>query len=108
MPMPRPVRQPRTDDEAQLLALTERVLPTGVRNPSVSPAYAMVIKAARGARLVDCSGNEYIDYLLGSGPMLLGHAHPAVVAAVRDQLERGSSYLMLNEPAIRLAAAIVE
>jgi glutamate-1-semialdehyde 2,1-aminomutase len=106
--MSRPVRRPRTDHEAQLLALTERLLPTGVRNPSASPAYAMVIEEARGSRIVDCSGNEYIDYLLGSGPMFLGHAHPAVVAAVRHQLERGSSYLMINEPAIRLAEAIVE
>ncbi len=106
--MPPRIRKPRTAHEAQLLALTERLLPTGVRNPSVSPAYAMVIQQARGSRIVDCSGNEYIDYLLGSGPMLLGHAHPAVVEAVRDQLERGSGYLMVNEPAIRLAEAIVE
>ncbi len=106
--MPLRVRQSRTDYEAQLLALTERLLPTGVRNASVSPQYAMVIKEARGSRIVDCSGNEYIDYLLGSGPMFLGHAHPAVVAAVREQLERGSSYLMINEPAIRLAEVIVE
>ncbi len=108
MPTALPIRKPRTDHEARLLALTERLLPTGVRNASVSPEYAMVIKEARGSRIVDCSGNEYIDYLLGSGPMLLGHAHPAVVAAVRDQLERGSSYLMINEPAIRLAEAIAD
>ena len=101
-------RRPRTEMEARLLALTERLLPTGVRNASVSPEYAMVIKEARGARIVDWSGNEYLDYLLGSGPMLLGHAHPAVVAAVREQLERGTSYLMINEPAVRLAEALVE
>ncbi len=103
-----PARKARTDHENRLLELAERLLPTGVRNASASPEYAMVIKEARGSRIVDCSGNEYIDYLLGSGPMLLGHAHPAVVAAVRDQLERGSSYLMINEPAIRLAAAIAD
>ena len=62
----------------------------------------MVIREARGSRIVDWSGNEYIDYLLGSGPMLLGHAHPAVVAAVREQLERGSTYLLTSEPAILL------
>jgi glutamate-1-semialdehyde 2,1-aminomutase len=101
-------RNARSEYEAELLELAERLLPTGVRNASVSPEYAMVIKEAHGSRITDCSGNEYIDYLLGSGPMLLGHAHPAVVAAVRDQLERGSSYLMINEPAIRLAVAITE
>src|SRR5262249_53522194 len=46
---------------------------------------------------------EYIDYLLGSGPMILGHAHPAVVAAVRDQLENGTTYFMVNEPIVMLA-----
>ena len=101
-------RRPRTAHEARLLALTERLLPTGVRSPTVSPEYAMVVREARGARIWDASGNEYIDYLLGSGPMLLGHAHPAVVAAVRDQLARGSSYLMVSEPAIRLAEQLVE
>ena len=50
--------------------------------------------------LVDYDGNEYVDYLLGSGPMLLGHAHPAVVTAVRAELERGSNYLMVSEPEI--------
>jgi glutamate-1-semialdehyde 2,1-aminomutase len=49
-----------------------------------------------------------VDYLLGSGPLFLGHAHPAVVAAVREQLERGTSYLLVSEPAIRLAEAIVD
>ncbi|UCE85982.1 MAG: aspartate aminotransferase family protein [Deltaproteobacteria bacterium] len=101
-------RQPRTAHEAALLKRSEALLPAGVRNATLNPDYAMVVKEARGARIWDCSGNEYVDYLLGSGPMLLGHAHPAVVAAVRAQLERGSNYLMVSEPAIRLAEAIVE
>jgi glutamate-1-semialdehyde 2,1-aminomutase len=101
-------RKARSAHEAALLESATKYLPGGVRNPTASPAYAMVIKAGRGARLEDFSGNEYIDYLLGSGPMLLGHAHPAVVAAVRDYLERGSTYLMVNEPAILLAEQIVK
>jgi len=40
------------------------------------------------------SGREYIDYVLASGPLILGHAHPAVVAAVRAQIEGGSTYFM--------------
>jgi glutamate-1-semialdehyde 2,1-aminomutase len=54
------------------------------------------------------SGREYVDYLLGSGPMFLGHAHPAVVRAVTAQLEGGTTYFLVNEPAIRLADAICE
>jgi len=90
------------------LDLTRRYLPGGVKNATTSPEYAMVIKAGRGSRIEDYSGNEYIDYLLGSGPMLLGHAHPSVVAAVHEHLERGSTYLMVNEPALLLAEEIVQ
>jgi len=101
-------RKPRSARESELLELASRVLPGGVRNPTMSPEYAMVIKEGRGSHMWDVSGNEYIDYLMGSGPLLLGHAHPAVIAAVRECLERGSSYLMVNEPAIRLAEQIVQ
>jgi glutamate-1-semialdehyde 2,1-aminomutase len=104
---PRP-RAERSAREAELLATARRLLPSGVRNASTLAEHALVVAHARGARLTDVSGNEYVDYLLGSGPLLLGHAHPAVVAAVAAQLERGTTYLLVNEPAIRLAEALVE
>ena len=47
----------------------------------------MVVESGHGCWLRDTSGNEYLDYLMGSGPLLLGHAHPAVVDAVRERLE---------------------
>jgi glutamate-1-semialdehyde 2,1-aminomutase len=100
-------RKPRSAREQELIEKTARYLPAGVRNPSRSSEYAMVVKEASGSRIRDCSGNEYIDYLMGSGPLMLGHAHPAVVAAVREGLEHGSSYLMVNEPSIELAEKIV-
>jgi len=100
-------RKPRSDRETALLAKTAELLPAGARNPTMSPEHAMIVKEARGSRITDVSGNEYIDYLLGSGPMLVGHAHPAVVSAVRDQLERGNAYLMVSEPAIELAEELV-
>jgi len=99
-------RKPRSARESELLEATRRYLPAGVRNPTTSPSYAMVVKQASGSRLTDFSDNEYLDYLMGSGPLLLGHAHPAVVAAVRDHLERGSSYLMVSEPALLLAEQV--
>lgn len=55
-----------------------------------------------GARLYDVQGRSYIDYLLGSGPILLGHAHPEVNAAVSAQLAKGMHFYTLNEPAIEL------
>ncbi|MCP3986937.1 MAG: aspartate aminotransferase family protein [bacterium] len=104
---PRFERKPRTAREEELLELARQTLPAGVRTPSFSPEYAMVVESASGCRIRDCSGNEYIDYLMGSGPHLLGHAPPAVIEAVQRQLAKGSSYLLVSEPAIELAAAIV-
>jgi len=101
-------RKPRSAEEAEILEKAGRLLPSGVRSPTYSAKYAMAVREARGSRIWDCSGNEYIDYLMGSGPLLLGHAHPEVVAAVQAAVARGSSYLMLSEPAVRLAEKIVE
>jgi glutamate-1-semialdehyde 2,1-aminomutase len=104
-----PRRQVRSAAERQLLEKAKRYLPGGtLGNTRFSDDVAFVIKAGQGSKVYDMSGNAYIDYLLGSGPMILGHAHPAVVAAVRDYLERGSTYFTLNEPAIYLAEVICE
>lgn len=101
-------RSARSAHETQLLEQARTILPAGARSPTPSPDYAMVVSEASGSRIRDLSGNEYIDYLMGSGPLLLGHAHPDVEAAVRDALPGGSSYLMLNENAVKLAQKIVD
>jgi glutamate-1-semialdehyde 2,1-aminomutase len=104
-----PQRQARSTDEQQLLDKAKRYLPGGtLGNTHFADDVAFVVKSGQGSRIVDMSGNEYIDYLLGSGPMILGHAHPAVVAAVQAYLERGSTYFTLNEPAIHLAETICQ
>jgi glutamate-1-semialdehyde 2,1-aminomutase len=71
------------------------------------PEVDFVVDAAEGSRIRDVDGREYLDFLLGSGPLILGHAHPAVTAAVAAQLPLGSTYYALNRPAIELAEAIV-
>ncbi len=50
------------------------------------------MRSGSGASLCDIDGHEYIDYVLSWGPMLLGHAHPAVVKAVTQAAQRGSSF----------------
>lgn len=50
------------------------------------------VERAAGCRLYDVDGNEYIDYVLSWGPLILGHAHPAVVAAVTEAAHSGTSY----------------
>jgi glutamate-1-semialdehyde 2,1-aminomutase len=67
----------------------------------------IVIAEGHGSHVTDVSGRDFIDYHLGSGPALLGHAHPEVVAAVERQLPKGSTYYFLNEPVIQLAERLV-
>lgn len=66
------------------------------------------VERAEGSRLWDDQGREYIDFVLGSGPLILGHAHPAVREAVARQLSRGSAYHALNRPALDLARRLVD
>jgi glutamate-1-semialdehyde 2,1-aminomutase len=51
----------------------------------------LVIAEGHGSHVTDVTGRDFIDYHLGSGPALLGHAHPDVVAAVQQQLPKGST-----------------
>lgn len=51
--------------------------------------HQLYFESGRGARLVDIAGDGYIDYVLGWGPLLLGHVHPAVTSAAHAQLDRG-------------------
>ena len=66
----------------------------------------LVIRDGQGARVRDEDGNEYVEYLIGSGPMILGHCHPEVTAAVKDQLARGTTYFANNAQGIALAEDI--
>ena len=68
----------------------------------------LVIVEGTGGRVRDAAGNEYVDFLLGSGPMLIGHRHPEVIEAVRSQLERGTTFFANSAPGILLAEAICE
>ena len=68
----------------------------------------VIMRRGKGGRVWDVSGNEYIDFMLGSGPMLVGHVHPEVVAAVRKQIEQGTTFFANNEHAVQLAEEIVK
>lgn len=72
------------------------------------PELNLVVARGSGSRVWDVAGREYIDYHLSSGPALLGHAHPAVTAAVEAQVPKGTTYFFLNEPEIELARRMVD
>jgi glutamate-1-semialdehyde 2,1-aminomutase len=78
--------------------VTQLALPGGRR---------IVAERGSGSRLWDVDGTEYVDFVLGSGPLILGHAHPAVVEAVERQLAKGSTFYTVTEPAVELAELII-
>ena len=64
------------------------------------------IREGKGARVWDEDGKEYVDYLIGSGPMLLGHGHPEVLDAVQSQLGKGMTFFANNAASVELAEEI--
>src|SRR5207247_2193978 len=64
------------------------------------------VARAKGARLIDVDGQSYVDYVCSWGPLILGHAHPAVLAAIREAAERGWSYGAPCEPEVELAELV--
>jgi glutamate-1-semialdehyde 2,1-aminomutase len=95
----------RSAAEESLVQAAHRVLPAGGFGNFASD---IILREGRGGRVWDVSGNEYVDYLLGSGPMFIGHSHPEVLEAVLAQIPKGTTFFANNEHGIRLAEAIVE
>ena len=100
-------RNPPSAEEKALLERARKHLP-GAQLGNIKSDFedGFIVKEGRGSKLYDFSGNEYIDYLMGSGPMILGHAHPAVLDAVREWLDKGSTYFITSAPAIELAEEV--
>lgn len=80
----------------ELYAAARRLMPGGVNSPvraclrtGVAPRF---VTAAKGSRIVDAEGVEYVDFVGSWGPAILGHAHPAVVAAVREACGQGLTF----------------
>jgi glutamate-1-semialdehyde 2,1-aminomutase len=91
--------------EQQLVETARRVLPAGGFG---NVPHEVVIARGLAGHVWDASGNEYIDYLLGSGPMIVGHAHPEVTAVVQEVAAQGTTFFANNPYGIRLAAEIVD
>jgi glutamate-1-semialdehyde 2,1-aminomutase len=95
------MNRPRTSNAAG-------VIPGGILGATTWPTHAnWVITHGAGARMWTTAGTSIIDYLLGSGPMVLGHAHPRITAAVQEQARRGTQFYAMNELAAALAERIV-
>jgi len=89
--------------QEQLLRRASQVMPAagfGNFDPSI------IIREGKGSRVWDEDGNEFIDYLTGSGPMILGHGHPEVLDAVSEQMAKGLTFFAHNARGIELAEEI--
>ena len=98
----------RSSRERELLEKAARYLPAGGSgNTNFPDSVNFLAREGRGSRIWDVTGNEYVDWLMGSGPMVLGHAHPAVVEAVVGAVSQGSTFFTTNEKAVLLAEELV-
>src|SRR5438552_9934554 len=100
----------RTSDE--LYAEACRVIPGGVNSPvrswSAVGGKPLFIQRARGAEVVDADGHAYLDFVGSWGPLLLGHAHPAVIAAIAERARHGTSFGAPTVGEVQLARLLVE
>ena len=100
----------RTDTSAALFERASRYIPGGVNSPvrafrsvGLTPLY---IDHGKGAHVFDADGNEYIDYISSWGPLLLGHAYLPIQEAIRQELEKGTSYGACNAREVEMAELI--
>jgi glutamate-1-semialdehyde 2,1-aminomutase len=100
--------QTRSDE---LFAEAQRVIPGGVNSPvrafRAVGGHPRFIERGEGPHLYDVDGQRYIDYVLSWGPLILGHAHPAVVRAITEQAARGTSYGAPTQMETQLAEMVV-
>ncbi len=84
-------------------------LPGGWLGDLTLPEEMMLIASrGEGSRLYDVEGRGYLDFTMGGGSLILGHAHPAILEAVRRQMELGSTYYTLSDRSIELAEELVK
>lgn len=99
-------------DSKELFAAAKQVIPGGVNSPVRSfsgvGGEPVFIDHAKGPFIFDAAGKQYIDYVGSWGPMILGHAHPEVIAAVKQAAEKGLSFGAPTEIETTMAARVCE
>ena len=96
----------------QLFEAAKNIIPGGVNSPvrafRAVGGQPVFMREAHGARITDVDGREYVDYVMSWGPLILGHAHPAVVEAIKDRAGKGTSYGAPTPLEVGLAELIIE
>jgi glutamate-1-semialdehyde 2,1-aminomutase len=100
-----------TSASQRLFAAAQRVLPGGVNSPVRAfrgvGGFPRFIVRGEGPALIDADGNRYLDLMLSWGPLILGHAHPEVLAAIIEAARHGTSFGAPTELEVRLAERVV-
>lgn len=100
-----------TERSAALYAQATQVMPGGVSSPVRAfrgvGGDPLFIARGEGPYLFDADGNRYVDYVMSWGPLILGHAHPAVVEAIQHQAAKGTSYGAPTGLEIELAKLVI-
>ncbi|WP_413379331.1 glutamate-1-semialdehyde 2,1-aminomutase [Alkalihalobacillus sp. 1P02AB] len=104
------MRQYQKSEEA--FAKAKPLMPGGVNSPvrafksvNMNPVY---MESGKGSKIYDIDGNEYIDYVLSWGPLILGHADEQVVEKLKEATEKGTSFGAPNEMETKLAELVIE
>lgn len=96
----------------ELFHIAQRYIPGGVNSPVRSfkavGETPLFIEKSFGSKIYDIDGNEYIDYVGSWGPMILGHAHPEVITAIKEISEKGTSFGAPTNLEIEMAKMIIE
>src|SRR5690348_10374861 len=96
----------------RIMARARELFPGGVNSPVRAfggvGGEPFVAERGAGSRIWDVDGNEYLDFVLSWGPLVLGHAPPAVIAALQETMRRGTSFGIPTELEVRLAECIVD
>ncbi len=79
-----------------------------VTGPFRAPSSVAFVKEARGSKIIDYDGNEYVDVTMAYGPLILGHSHPVVVEAAEKAIRNGTVYAIAHETEVRWAEIMVD
>ena len=93
----------------ELFKISKNIIPGGVNSPvRAFEPYPFFVKEAKGSHIVDIDGNDYIDYCLAYGPILLGHSDDDVMKDVYEQMQRGTAYGAPTENEVKLAQEVID
>ena len=94
----------RNSNQSGRIRLSRELIPGGSTNSLLAPdGLEFLIDHGDGPYVYDIQGRQYLDFMLGAGPVVLGHAHPRIVDTISKQAARGTQFFGLSDRAVDLA-----